>query len=252
MIMKKKILLIFLFCVEALFVMAQDKVTTHVVQRGESIESIAKYYNITIENLKKANPDTENFIYVGMKLVIPVATSQPLNIPQNNNSISSDMNPIEESDIKELSLGWQRNRPKVIGGVNYFASTFEDVKLSGHYGIFISASNIGYSLFGFDATLGSFNWGLVDKDFTSDVILLGPNVSYEIIPDLRLSCSAQCICSLYFVDTETKKDWAWALVPNLRYNINKLSIITGLFINRSFKKQGKVACGFEVGLGIGM
>lgn len=45
-----------------------DKI--HIVQRGESIESIVKNYNISKEDLTKANPGVESLFYVGLKLNI--------------------------------------------------------------------------------------------------------------------------------------------------------------------------------------
>ncbi len=47
---------------------------THVIQRGETLSTIAKKYGLSEEQLKAANPDTQEFFYVGMKLVIPTVT----------------------------------------------------------------------------------------------------------------------------------------------------------------------------------
>ena len=58
---------------------AQD-VKTHIVQRGETIESIAEKYNVSAIDITKANPDAAKFFYKGMKLKIPTAsTKQPVN-----------------------------------------------------------------------------------------------------------------------------------------------------------------------------
>ena len=45
---------------------------THTVQRGETIESVAQKYGITVDALKAANPNAGNLFFVGMKLNIPV------------------------------------------------------------------------------------------------------------------------------------------------------------------------------------
>ena len=49
--------------------MAQQ--VTHVIQRGETLESIAQKYQVTVDAIKQTNPDAVNMIYVGMRLIIP-------------------------------------------------------------------------------------------------------------------------------------------------------------------------------------
>lgn len=48
---------------------AEEK--THVVERGETLTTIAKTYGVTEQALIKANPDAASFCYVGMVLNIP-------------------------------------------------------------------------------------------------------------------------------------------------------------------------------------
>lgn len=48
---------------------AEEK--THVVERGETLTTIAKTYGVTEQALIKANPDAASFCYVGMVLTIP-------------------------------------------------------------------------------------------------------------------------------------------------------------------------------------
>ena len=81
--MVKKIILSVLLCTVCMFTMAQSQTVTHVVQRGETIESIAQYYNVSVEDINKANPNADGVVYVGMKLVVPVgATSKNAMVPQ--------------------------------------------------------------------------------------------------------------------------------------------------------------------------
>lgn len=58
-------------CAACSFACAQTAVGTHIVQRGETMESIAKSYGVSVESLNKLNPNTEGLIYVGMKLNVP-------------------------------------------------------------------------------------------------------------------------------------------------------------------------------------
>ena len=43
----------------------------HVVERGETLESIAVRYGVTTEDILKLNPDAAQFVYVGMELALP-------------------------------------------------------------------------------------------------------------------------------------------------------------------------------------
>lgn len=70
--MNKKIFLSVLFLTFCLFATAQSQTSTHVVQRGETLESIAEYYKVSVDDINKANPNADGMVYVGMKLVIPV------------------------------------------------------------------------------------------------------------------------------------------------------------------------------------
>lgn len=54
-----------LLCTVCAFAMAQSQIVTHVVQRGETIESIAEYYKVSVADINKANPNADGIIYVG-------------------------------------------------------------------------------------------------------------------------------------------------------------------------------------------
>ena len=74
--MIKKIFLSVLLCTVCMFTMAQSQTVTHVVQRGETIESIAEFYKVSVEDINKANPNVDGIVYVGMKLNIPTNSNQ--------------------------------------------------------------------------------------------------------------------------------------------------------------------------------
>ena len=74
--MIKKFFLSVLFCTVCMFAMAQSQTVTHVVQRGETIESIAEIYKVSVEDINKANPNADGIVYVGMKLNIPTNSNQ--------------------------------------------------------------------------------------------------------------------------------------------------------------------------------
>lgn len=74
--MKKKILCIILLAVNILLSLAQT-MQKHTVQRGETLESVAQKYGVTVAAMKEANPNIGEYFYVGMVLNVPQA-SQPM------------------------------------------------------------------------------------------------------------------------------------------------------------------------------
>ncbi len=49
--------------------------TTHIVDRGETLASIAQKYGTTEARIIELNPDAAQYVYVGMELQIPAATA---------------------------------------------------------------------------------------------------------------------------------------------------------------------------------
>ncbi len=50
---------------------------TYIVKKGDSLYSIAKKYNISVEELKAANKLTSNLLTIGQVLVIPEIVKEP-------------------------------------------------------------------------------------------------------------------------------------------------------------------------------
>ena len=140
---KKTILSIILLLV-CVFAMAQSQTITHVVQRGETIESIAKYYNVSVEDINKANPNMDGVVYVGMKLIIPTGSPQAqgkakaentrINEDGQNEDSSSQMqaNNFSENrinDENEIKLGFQLARFKA----SYLFPSDMEHSTRGHY-----------------------------------------------------------------------------------------------------------------------
>lgn len=210
--MIKKFFLSVLFSTVSMFTMAQSQTVTHVVQRGETIESIAEIYKVSVRDINKANPNADGIVYVGMKLNVPIekmdtytdeAPLQDDAEQRNTQTVTYYSTPTKRKGNVSTNT-WVRNQTRSMWGLTYFACDFEDVKVSGHYGLTLDMLNIGESLFGFNTTLGSFNYGLVDKEDTTDLILFGPNVSYEIVQNVILSLPVQAMCNVSFEESDTK------------------------------------------------
>ncbi len=258
--MIKKIFLTVVFCTVSVFTMAQSQTVTHVVQRGETIESIAEIYKVSVRDINKANPNADGIVYVGMKLNVPIekmdtytdeAPLQDDAEQRNTQTVSYYSTPTKRKGNVSTNT-WVRNQTRSMWGLTYFACDFEDVKASGHYGLTLDMLNICESLFGFNTTLGSFNYGLVDKEHTTDLILFGPNVSYEIVQNVILSLPVQAMCNVSFEGSDTKTTWGWAISPRLYYSFGKVNVNAGILVNGGFKKEEDVTCGFTVGIGFGV
>ena len=146
--MIKKYFLSVLFCTVCMFTMAQSQTVTHIVQRGETIESIAQIYKVSVEDINKANPNADGIVYVGMKLNIPTSSVQP-------KTSSRDVS-IETSQTQELTP--ERTPIKNVSKEDKkYSASSEDKK----YGKFIIAGELGYgfikgsSNFMYEGTIGA-------------------------------------------------------------------------------------------------
>lgn len=129
-----------LLCTVYAFAMAQSQIVTHVVQRGETIESIAEYYKVSVANINKANPNADGIIYVGMKLNIPASTS-PKNETRTEKTTTSGISSNENTSYvpqssttkksydNETTLGLQFARVKA----SYLFPTEMEKSSRGHY-----------------------------------------------------------------------------------------------------------------------
>ncbi len=86
-----KLRLFYLILMSMLTLSVSAQVTTHIVDRGETLESIAKKYGTTKDAILQLNPDAVQFIYVGMELSIPEGANQ---VTQQNtvNQANTDSN----------------------------------------------------------------------------------------------------------------------------------------------------------------
>ena len=146
--MIKKMILSVLLCTVCVFTMAQSQTVTHVVQRGETIESIAEYYKVSVEDINKANPNADGIVYVGMKLNIPTS-SKPQIVSNNDNQGGSTYT--QENNIKHHSNN------KVYQEHKYKAAKNEDEKV----GKYEFAGELGFGFikgadnFMYEATVGA-------------------------------------------------------------------------------------------------
>ena len=133
----------------------------------------------------------------------------------------------------------------------YAASTFDDIKLSGSYGLSMTVLpwEIADNLYaGFHLSPFHFNFGLVDKDFTSDVIKAGPMLGYYFTPTIFVTLPILAVCDVYFEGTDTKTAWGMACTPSLYVGNNKFGVFAGPMFSMGFEGASKVNTGFRAGI----
>ena len=102
----------------------------------------------------------------------------------------------------------EQENKKLTFEVGYDASTFDDVKLSGSYGL--SMTGLPWHLTdklyaGFHFSPCYFNFGLVDSDYTSDVIKFGPALGYYFKPTVFVALPIVAVCDVHFKGTDTNR-----------------------------------------------
>lgn len=73
---------------------AQDGSVKHIIERGETLSSIAGRYGVSTDKIIELNPDASDFIYVGMELDIPGKSSSSL-----GNSIAGALETIKQLEL---------------------------------------------------------------------------------------------------------------------------------------------------------
>lgn len=200
----------------------------HTVQRGETLESVAKAYNITTQQLVNANPGADKLFYVGLKLNIPEADaaatpaanpSSPT-LPIADTEIPSETTPTdmpEESSgpgasiIFEYSMGF----PQKVEGLKHQTHLDFAISVGAAYwfmnkmdGFFASAA-IGYDgdTYSCPKPQTSYDFHMINVPVKAGYAITGANKNFAIIPylgfDLALTIAAKAKINdeKYNVDT---------------------------------------------------
>ena len=271
--MIKKMILSVLLCAVCVVTMAQSQTVTHVVQRGETIESIAKYYNVSVEDINKANPNADGIVYVGMKLNIPVNSNTPI---KKDIDVSKDcQRTIEtpttnksEVTITSRSAKNNYNVNKTTIDLNdysfwglFYRASFEDAG-TGFYGL--GGTAFSSSVWGVNFYIGA-DYGLAEKHYEGVCFYIGPSYGYNF-NNILLMGSLDFV-GIYagqgegqqtgtnhkgetytYTGTKNKFGWGIALSPQIGIELNKATPYLGLDFNWT-KDAKKINVGFCVGIG---
>lgn len=174
-------------------VMSAETLKTHTVVRGETPESVAKKYGITVTQLSEANPEINfaEYFYSGMKINIPINNIYSKVQKQDNNkqNKSSKKKKNSEKKIKKdssnLSNGQSQNPTKEKKHLTLKPSDFTSVSLlagaesgklvNAYYGI----EGQYFRPSGFGATLiVNSSYGI--ESYGDIIVKIGPSYVYPI------------------------------------------------------------------------
>lgn len=124
------------FALVALTAVAQTEmsVVTHVMQKGETLQTIASRYSTTPQAIIELNPEAAEFTYVGMELKIPAVTATAHSTtPVYTPSTMSERNDVPPTSYSDNAS--QQNYVEDVAETNIAGTT----KFAGEYGaLFIS------------------------------------------------------------------------------------------------------------------
>lgn len=125
--MKKIILSLFTFMAVTMAMAQQVGHTVHTIERGETLESIAQKYHVSVDAIKKANPDAANMFYVGMKIDIPKSNGTEVlqQIDYNTNVNQSDY---KAPAISKASIDAPKFETELFAGASFNTYTGGDIK----------------------------------------------------------------------------------------------------------------------------
>ena len=268
--MIKKIFLSVLFSTVSMFTMAQSQTVTHVVQRGETIESIAEFYKVSVEDINKANPNADGIVYVGMKLNIPTSNTATKDVAASKDyQRTNEIPTTNKNDATAISQSKNNyNAQKTSTDLNDFSfyglcyrASFEDVG-TGFY--CLGGTTFTSSGWGVNFCLGA-DYGLAEKHYEGVCFYIGPSYGYNF-KNILLMGSLDFIGSYVgqgegeqtgtnhkgetytYTGTKSKFNWGIALSPQVGIKLSKVTPYLGLDFNWA-KGAKKIDVGFCVGVG---
>ena len=248
----KKLVLVLILLVASVDISAQS-VTTHTVQRGETIESIAKKYGVSVSDLQQANPSTKDYFYAGMKLFIPHKTSTP-NATQTPSSNSSNKvavaapsmtknNPIKtfKQKVKMPTLHSDLDGSDFTSVAITFGHDFTDL-VGMTYGI--QGQYFLDDGFGATLTIGA-NYGL--EDDADLVFRIGPSYVYPISDMFYLMGTACYSLTMADYSGKTGMVSGASVIPTIGLSFNRIKV--GINGDLHWRNGGEFGVGAYLSIG---
>lgn len=239
----------------------------HVVERGETIESIAKLYNTTTEALYELNPTAKTMFYTGMILVIPENSpavvrnsSTVVDTPVSNSKSDSDIlrskNTATQTSSTNETSEYKGVTPATFNNyyITYNASFDEfDHGFYGLGGIFFNEDGWG------GAISIHANYGLQYKGTDGSMMMrFGPAYGYVIGDNIMLSASLRGLICTYEkleikdngkTESKTAVNGGITLTPMIHFKAGKIVIGVGYELGW-VKDNGKLFHGAHFSIGL--
>ena len=216
---------IMVFTIQLAF--SQDTIK-HVVERGETLESIAEKYGTTKERIIALNPKYARFIYVGVELTIPVEKAEKVSVRNTESPAVSTVNLSDDSNeslseenisrkglwlpVYEMAYGFIEGKShwnlRFTGGANYFCTDHLYVR-----------GQIGYSTVCVNTYIRGENLEFLSLNGQNHYIMLpfqvgyliGPaNGSFALVPfaglDINIGVKSKCKSKTRYEESVTKSD----------------------------------------------
>lgn len=261
-----------ILCFFGLSIASMEAETKHILERGESLESIAKKYGVTTQQIIELNPEAASFTYIGMELTIP-ESGRPAAVPQGQAEAPTGIEyqqPAREThevpNNRTCEQAYQSSRAypedkMSANGHNVFSMaamvTWQynlsgeggDFKTRSMYGIMAEgcsevATNLGVGLsFGFRA-----NYGLMPKDMGVLNGFLGPTLAIAF-GESKTAGIYLPVCVGMTTDPRPKHDdtqWSCVILPHFAFSLNRIRINAGCGIDTDFSST---SVGLTIGLG---
>lgn len=227
----KKLFFLFILMLASLSMSAQTN-QSHTVQRGETIESVAKKYGISVNDLQQANPSAKDYFYAGMKLVIPHKTNMQ-NTTQTQSSNSSNRVVITvPSSAKTKNDPIKTTKQKVqmptfysdLDGSDFtsvaltFGSDFTDLvgMTYGIQGQYFLGNGLGATI-----TVGA-NYGLEDD---ADIMFrLGPSYVYPVTNMFYVMGTACYTLTIGDYNGNTGTVSGVSIIPTIGLSFNRIKV----------------------------
>lgn len=233
-----KVFIAILLLMSVTCVKGQTSPTEYKIQRGESIESIAKDHGVTVDDIIKANPNADGTFYAGMKIIIPAKRNEVKEEVHNN--------PVADNGVSAM------NAPEV-------AKTDDETHKLGDVD-FTGECIISYQEFngdGGDVFSGGFSvkWGLGAKAWLSETAYIKGLLGYKgRTVDIRKragdgSLSTHSVYLPLYAGVKIKKVFVEA-GPYFDYIVDgKMEIGTGSNKVKAKIKDDKFSAGLALNIG---
>lgn len=262
------------FCILCFSLMQAQSQNIHIVSRGESPQSIASYYGITVEELQEANPsfDFSEYFYSGMKLNIPDNNKRiseqgnkrkkkdksPVSSKVNNRKTKADKKdkPVSNSElaasVKPVVMDTEVDKTSLVKSKRLNGSQFSSVSLvvgaessaltGGYYGLrgqYFMQSGFGATLL-CTSTYGFNSYGAL-------IFKLGPSYVYSIKKWLYVEGTLAYTVTMAHARYKSGVVSGISLMPEVGFSFRKLRI--GIGFEGFWRNGGGVAGGFYLGVG---